>query len=178
MSDWGHGAEVVSHSTMPEQHSRIHENPWRLCGFAEQTDISAYQAATLNTRFIYRCKVVTSKAVYNRSQIMEDTVRSPAGTRQSQTRPMHVMVWHRGSDRSRIWSEVHTNNNYRWLYCVECPQYSIRLEALGLWWHTAATWIWKYKPLSGIETAFWDRDDILWNQVAKSRVYPFPKVKL
>jgi len=27
----------------------------------------------------------------------------------------------------------------RWLYCVECPQYSIRLEALGLWWHTAAT---------------------------------------
>jgi len=26
-----------------------------------------------------------------------------------------------------------------WLYCVECPQYSIRLEAVGLWWHTAAT---------------------------------------
>ena len=26
---------------------------------------------------------------------------------------------------------LYSRSNYRWLYCVECPQYSIRLEALG-----------------------------------------------
>jgi len=50
---------------------------------------------------------------------------------------------------------------------VECPQYSIRLEALGLWWHTAATKISKYRPLSETETAFWDRSHIFWYQIAK-----------
>jgi len=41
---------VVSHSTMPEQHSRIHENPSRLCGFAEQTADELLQNAVETDR--------------------------------------------------------------------------------------------------------------------------------
>jgi len=66
---------------------------------------------------------------------------------------------------SQMWDVFETQ--YGWLYCFGCPQYSIRLEALDLWWHTSATEISKYKLLSELETAFRDRNHILWNQIAK-----------
>jgi len=34
------------------------------------------------------------------------------------------------SVKRQVQEEVHESET-RWLYCVECPQYGIRLEALG-----------------------------------------------
>ena len=72
------------------------------------------------------------------------------------------------------------SNLVRWLYCMECPQYSIRLEVLSMHkqftsyirrviassdsivdidWQTATEWckrhLWCYQPSSDIAENFW-----------------------